>query len=110
MRSKMFTINSKRYIAKEIDFNALCDLEDEGLSLSDIQNKPMSAVRAYFTICFGGDKEAAGKEIENHIIGGGSLEELSSVFLEEFQKSDFFRALTQNKNEETQENETESTT
>ena len=57
---KKFTINNKQYKAKEIDFNAICDLEDEGLSLSDIQNKPMSAVRAYFTICYGGDKEAAG--------------------------------------------------
>lgn len=102
MAIKKFTVNGKRYIAKEVDFNAICDLEDEGLSISDIQKKPMSAVRAYFTICFGGDKEEAGKEIEQHIINGGDLTELSNVFLEEFQNSDFFRGLSKTEEAETQ--------
>lgn len=31
-----FTINGKTYIARELDFNAIADLEDAGLSLSKL--------------------------------------------------------------------------
>ena len=47
---KNFTINRKVYKAKEFDFNLVCDLEDEGISLEAMQDKPMSMMRAYFGI------------------------------------------------------------
>ena len=48
---KNFTINRKVYKAKEFDFNLVCDLEDEGISLEVMQDKPMSMMIAYFGIC-----------------------------------------------------------
>ena len=39
--TKLFTVNGKSYRAKEFDFNFLCDLEDQNLSLEDIDKKPM---------------------------------------------------------------------
>ena len=99
--SRFFTINEKRYAAKPFDFNTVCDLEDNGVSLQEMSKKPMSMARAYFALCFNGDKEKAGKEIQEHVKHGGDFNELYTVMGEEMNESDFFRALNQNQNEET---------
>ena len=98
---KTFEVNNVTYTAREIDFNFLCDLEDEGISLADVDKKPMSAIRAYFTMCHGGSKEVAGKEIESHLIGGGNLEELMEAFADAIQKSDFFQAISKSQEKAT---------
>lgn len=94
-----FTINGKEYKAKPFDFNLVCDLEDMGISLEQAGNKPMSMVRAYFGLCAGKGKEFAGKEMEAHIIGGGTFDNIMTAMSDEMEKSDFFQAL--NKTEET---------
>lgn len=103
--TRTFTINGKLYQAREITFNTICELEDAGVSLTEIESKPISTVRSYFAICLGGNKEVAGQEIERHIINGGSLDEIMTAFREELADSDFFQALTKTANEETQENQ-----
>lgn len=103
--TRTFTINGKLYQAKEITFNAICELEDAGVSLTEIEQKPISTVRSYFAVCLGGNKEYAGQEIERHIINGGNLDEIMTAFREELADSDFFQALTKTANEETQENQ-----
>lgn len=103
--TRTFTINGKLYQAREITFNTICDLEDAGVSLTEIEQKPISTVRSYFAICLGGNKEAAGQEIEKHIINGGSLDEIMTAFREELADSDFFQALTKTANEEAAENQ-----
>lgn len=103
--TRTFTINGKLYQAREITFNTICDLEDAGVSLTEIEQKPISTVRSYFAICLGGNKEVAGQEIERHIINGGNLDEIMTAFREELADSDFFQALTKTANEETQENQ-----
>lgn len=92
---KTFTVNGKEYRAKEFDFNLMCDLEDMGMPVAEMSKKPSAAVRAYFALCAGKGKEFAGKEIEAHIIGGGSLEDVVIAMDEEMEKSDFFQALLQ---------------
>ncbi len=103
--TRTFTINGKLYQAREITFNAICELEDAGVSLTEIEQKPISTVRSYFAICLGGNKEVAGQEIEKHIINGGSLDEIMTAFREELADSDFFQALTKTANEEATENQ-----
>lgn len=103
--TRTFTINGKLYQAREITFNTICELEDAGVSLTEIESKPISTVRSYLAVCAGGNKEAAGKEIEQHIINGGSLDEIMTAFREELADSDFFQALTKAANEETQESQ-----
>lgn len=103
--TRTFTINGKLYQAREITFNTICDLEDAGVSLTEIEQKPISTVRSYFAICLGGNKEVAGQEIERHIINGGSLDEIMTAFREELADSDFFQALTKTANEEATENQ-----
>ena len=70
---KTFVINGKTYVAKEFDFALVCDLEDLGISMEDIESKPMSFVRAYFMFCSGLNKNDAAKEIQEHMISGGNL-------------------------------------
>lgn len=106
---RFFTINGKRYTAKPFDFNTVCDLEDNGVSLQEMSKKPMSMARAYFALCFNGDKERAGNEIQEHVKAGGNFNELYTVMGEEMNDSDFFQALNQRTDEETQTVENEKT-
>lgn len=105
---KTFTVNGKEYNAKAFDFNLMCDLEDMGVSLSEARNKPMSMARAYFSLCAGKGKMFAGSELEAHIIGGGSLDDVINTMSDEMEKSGFFRSLSQKAEQEIAENTEES--
>lgn len=103
--NKTFTINGKEYKAKAFDFNLICDFEDMGISLADIGNKPMSVIRAYFGLCTGKGRDYAGKEMEGHIIAGGSFDELMQAMSDAMEESDFFRNLTENNAEKNTKNQ-----
>lgn len=90
---RTFTINGKKYTAKEFDFNLVCDLEDMGVPLQEMQKKPTATARAYFALCFDGDKEDAGNELQEHMIEGGNLNDLVQAMVDEMNDSDFFQAL-----------------
>ena len=102
--TKTFEVNGRIYKAREFDFNFLCDLEEQGLSLEEVEKKPMSLVRTYFMFCAGISKENAGKEIEEHIAKGGEFNDLVEVISQQMQDSGFFRSL--NKRAEEGEEET----
>lgn len=101
---KTFTVNGKEYKAKAFDFNLVCDFEDMGISMEEAEKKPMSMVRAYFALCTGKDKEYAGKEMEAHIINGGSFEDVAKAMSDEMEKSDFFRNLNKDEEQKVTEN------
>ena len=103
--NRFFIINGKRYVARPFDFNTVCDLEDNGVSLSEMTKKPMSMARAYFALCFKGSKEDAGNEIQEHVKNGGNFNDLYTAMGEEMNESDFFQALNKKADEEDQEME-----
>jgi hypothetical protein len=86
-------INGIDYKNAPIDFNAVCKLEDMGVDISDIDGKVMTVARAYAALCMRKPLDAAGKEIEKHVQGGGTLNEIYEAFAAEVEKSDFFQAL-----------------
>jgi len=98
IKMKTFTVNGVTYTAKPFTYNTVCDLEEMGISLQDMQNKPMSVVRAYFAICAGKGSDFAGEQIEAHVIAGGRFDEVIEAMSEEMDKSDFFRALQSREN------------
>lgn len=104
---KTFTVNNKEYKAKAFDFNLVCDLEDMGVSMREMNKKQMATTRAYFALCAGMSNEQAGKEMEVHVIAGGNFEEISTALNEEMDKSDFFRALIKTEEEEITANQKE---
>lgn len=89
-----FTINGHEYRAKEMDFNFMCLLDDEGVSLDEIDTKTIKFLRAYFAYCSGMKSDAAGEELNQHMINGGNLDGLSSAMFEAGEKSAFLQALT----------------
>ena len=99
-----FTINGKKYEAVPFTFNAVCDLEDMGFSIEDMDRKAVSMIRAYFALCVG-DVETAGNELEAHIVNGGDLSELSEAIGKEINNSGFFKAMVAQNQEETPKEE-----
>lgn len=91
-----FTVNNKEYNAVPFDFNLICEFEDRGLSMTDIDSKPNLVAREYFAICANLSTMAAGKELEHHYLNGGNLAEITAVLATEMGKSDFFRKMLEN--------------
>ena len=92
--SNFLTVNGREFRAKEVDFNFLCELSENGIDVSEVDKKIIPAVRVYVAYCMGTSLEVAGNEINLHIVNGGALEDLITVFAEKTENSGFFRALT----------------
>ena len=105
---RTFQLNNKLIKAKEFDFNLLCDLEEQGLSLEDIDKKPMSLIRTYVSFCTNMTQEQAGKEIEAHVENGNDFSAIIEVMSEEMNESGFFRSLNQRTEPEEAETSTKS--
>ena len=99
--TKLFTVNGKSYRAKEFDFNFLCDLEDQNLSLEDIDKKPMSLIRSYLAFSADITKEQAGIEIEKHLENGGKFNDIVEIMGQQMQDSGFFRSIRKDEEEDT---------
>lgn len=91
---KEIVINGRVYPTREITFNAICQLEDMGIPMADVENKSLSFVRAYAAMCMGKKAEQAGEELEAHVLGGGSVEDITSILGEAIEESGFFQALS----------------
>ena len=92
----MLRINGKDYKEAEIDFNAICELEDMGISLFNLRGVSGAKIaRAYAALCMGGKDmiDAAGAEINLHIINGGNLATITDAFGKAVSESGFFQAL-----------------
>lgn len=87
-------INKKSYKSAPMNFNTVCQLEEMGISLTELDKKVMSALRAYLAICMGTDIETAGNELEKHLINGGSMDELTETLNKAVEDSGFFQALS----------------
>lgn len=90
-----FTINGTEYTATPFTFNTICELDDFGIDISNVESiKPMSFIRAYFAICAKCSKEVAGDLLGQHMMNGGNLDELSNAMNSEMTNSGFFQALS----------------
>ena len=98
---KTVKINGNNYPVLPMDVNMLCDLEDMGISMSEMQTKAFSFIRAIVSIWMGVDTKKAGREIELHLINGGTLEDIMDAVKDAMESSDFFRHLTKTTAEET---------
>lgn len=101
---KRFKINGKEYVAKELDFNAVCDLEEMGVNITKIEKNALTVVRGYVAYCGNMDAETAGREIQAHVLGGNDLNEIIELINEQMTSSDFFRGLNASAEEKAQEN------
>lgn len=88
------TINGKNFELRIIDFDAVCELEDLGMSIVDVKEKTFKSIRALVAFIEKCDLKNAGKEIEGHLANNGKLNDFAPLF-EMVYKSDFFRNISQ---------------
>lgn len=110
-KANTFRVNGKTYFKREITFNAICDLDKMGISISNLKDTPFAAARAYLAICGNLNEDVAGDEIQEHVMGGGDISVILNAFAESLSESGFFRGIekkpkeTKNRAEENPEAE-----
>lgn len=87
-------LNNIEYKMPQMTFNNVCKLEEMGVSLTEIDKKPMAAIRGLLALAVG-DPEKAGRELEAHLEQGGDLQEILDEVVKAVNESGFFRALAQ---------------
>lgn len=100
-KAKALEINGKVIKPAELDFNAMCDLEDMGVSIFEADNKGLSSLRAYLALSAHISTTEAGVEIGSHLSKGGNLDGLAEAFSNAVKESTFFQNAQKNAAEET---------
>jgi len=93
MTKNSFELNGKTIIARDFDFNMVCEFEDKGISLTNFGDRNLSLIRAYVASCMNIDVAEAGLMLQEHIKAGGSFDDVSNVIAKKVSESDFFQAL-----------------
>lgn len=86
-------LNAKTYEIEGFTFGTLCALEERKISITDLTRKPMSFLRDFIGIQTGLDRATVEKEITEHIVNGGSMEDLMNTITESLEESGFFQKL-----------------
>lgn len=87
-------INGKTYTVPELDFNAMCELEDMGVALNEMDKKVLTTVRGFLALAMKTDMETAGKELEEHLASGGNINEMVEEVNKAVNESGFFQSLS----------------
>lgn len=87
-----FTLNNKIYETKEINFESIVILEGMGLNIMNIEKQIFTTISALVAYHCEMELSEACKEIEDHIIHGGKMDDLIPL-MKDFAKSDFFQKM-----------------
>ena len=108
-KKNSFTVNGRKYIAKEFDFNAVADFDMMGISIEDFGKKNLALARAYLALYNNNNLAWAGNEIQAHVINGGTLTDLFEVFGNSVADSGFFQAVNKSAEKTAQSGKKEET-
>ena len=92
---KIIEVNGKQYEAAEFTFNTICEMDELGYNIMEMKAGSMNMLRVWLSLCMKKSPEEAGKELQNHIVKGGSLETIINTLGECLNESDFFRAISE---------------
>ena len=98
-------INGRSVRAADVDFNFVASLAENGIQLNEMGKKMIPTVRVYVAHCMNMDVETAGDMIQAHIVNGGSMADIVSVFSKKCEESDFFRAISESTAESLEQSE-----
>ena len=87
------TINDKEYTIPEMDFNAVCELEENGVELLNINSrhpKIATTLRGLVAWVMGVDTATASREISAHIANGGNIMDIMDPITTEMSRTGFF--------------------
>jgi hypothetical protein len=89
-----FTVNGKEYYTQDLNFEFLVMLDKNDIKVTNILG--LAAVNCFLAYCGRFDEKTASKEITEHIMNGGKLDELTEIYGKALEESGFFRALLGN--------------
>lgn len=84
-------LNGNEYTIPEINFKTMCALEDYGVDISSLLDKPLRTILAFATLAIG-DEDKAAHEIETHIANGGNFEDMGQEIRAAIENSGFFKS------------------
>lgn len=87
------TINGREYTIPEVDFDAVCELEEKGVDLlaADAKHPKLAiTLRGIVAWIMGVPEKVASREIMGHIQNGGNIIEILNAVTEAMQDSGFF--------------------
>lgn len=87
------TINNKKYEVPKLGFGHMEKLESEGYDVIAMFSKHQvfAPASAFIMLCADCDREEANRLAEQHIYGGGNMQEIYQAFVKAIQESDFFK-------------------
>ena len=93
------TINGRNYTVPELDFNAVCDLEEKGVNILNMGNdmKIATMVRGLTAWIMNVDLATASREIQAHIQNGGNVMDILNSFTAAVDNSGFFGQTRENR-------------
>lgn len=85
-------INNKTYNVGELQFGDYTHMESQGISISEAFAKgQMTLIAMAFTcVVLKCDRAEAERVVTQHILGGGSMFDITDAFAESVKQSDFF--------------------
>lgn len=89
-------INNKNYTVPKLGFQQMADMESlvDGSIVTIFQKRQIFLLsEAFVGVVVGCDKEQAGELCEQHIFGGGKLEDIYEAFNKAVDESGFFKKL-----------------
>lgn len=87
-------INGNKYDIPEVDFDAVCELEERGVNLLNVDKSNMklaTMARGLVAWIIGVDVQTASKEIEAHIANGGNIVDIVIRVTDAINNSGFFK-------------------
>lgn len=88
-------INNKNYVVPELTFKHLPVMEKCGMTANMLMSGkyPFTAAEVFTAIVVGCDYDQADYLMEQHILGGGNVEDIFSAFADAMVESGFFAKL-----------------
>ena len=95
-------LNGRDYTIPELDFDAMCELEERGVYLLGMDEKnPKFAtmIRGFVAWVLDVPEKEASHEIQEHILSGGDLGQILKDIMKAAEKGGFFKKSGQNQNQ-----------
>ena len=83
-------INEKEYSTPTLDFESMTKLEGWGITIDKMADRPLGFLAGFVALAVGGSVEEGAKAIDDHIKGGGSLDDLVVELNKSIEASGFF--------------------
>lgn len=103
-------INNKNYAVPQLSFKDMVYMETMGFSVSEMLRKQQifSLATAFVGVVTERDREEAEELCQQHVMGGGDINQIYASFMEAASTSDFFKKLLGIEEEETATKKTSS--